>query len=139
MNGPSGTEEPIGSVGEEAAKLFAALSGWAQEHQSGAGGGDPAAGGAGGGGAAASIAGLFEEVNEHIATGGAECRYCPICLAISFVRETSPEVKAHLAAAAGSFMQAAAGFMAGQAPPEPHQPVQRIDLDEPDAPAPNEP
>ena len=33
------------------------------------------------------------DVNEHIATGGAECTYCPICRTVHVVRQTSPEVR----------------------------------------------
>jgi hypothetical protein len=99
--------EPVGSVGEEAAKLFSALQDWAAESG-------------------------FSAVHEHIATDSEECRYCPVCRAISLVRQTSPEVKAHLASAAGSLLQAAAGLMETHVPQERKRPggVQKIDLDE---------
>jgi hypothetical protein len=100
--------EPVGSVGEEAAKLFSALQDWATD--SGAG---------------------FADLHEHLATDSEECRYCPVCRAISLVRQTSPEVRAHLAAAAGSLLQAAAGLLeTAQPPARPDRGVQRIDLDE---------
>ena len=41
-----------------------------------------------------------------------ECAYCPVCRTVHLVRQTSPEVRAHLAAAAASLMQAAAGMLA---------------------------
>lgn len=121
--GPTGPDEPIGSVGEEAAKLFAALSGWAKDQ------GTDYAGSAAG--AASAVSDVLHDVNEHIATGGADCRYCPLCQVISLVRTTSPEVKAHLAIAASSLMQAAAGVLATQVPQDgKSSPVEKIDLDE---------
>jgi hypothetical protein len=70
--------------------------------------------------------------NEHIATGAEECRYCPVCQVIHLVRATSPEVKAHLAVAASSLMQAAAGVLATHVPTEQKGPVEKIDLDDTD-------
>ncbi|NUS52900.1 MAG: hypothetical protein HOQ22_17900, partial [Nocardioidaceae bacterium] len=76
----------------------------------------------------------WDQVNQHIATGGEDCRYCPVCQAISAVRQTSPEVREHLAHAASSLMQAVAGFLDTQSPePRPPRrdgPVQNIDLDD---------
>ena len=120
----SDEKEPVGSVGEEALKLLAALQGWAKEN-----GGDPAASAEG---AAEGVSALFHELNEHIATGGADCRYCPLCQAISTVRQVSPEVKEHLASAAASLMKAMAGAMAtdpeaGRRRPA-DSPVEKIDL-----------
>ncbi|MGO4257949.1 hypothetical protein [Marmoricola sp. RAF53] len=123
--GPNG--EPIGSVGEEAAKLFVALSGWAKEQ--GAGTAGSAAGSAAG--AAQAVTDAMHNINEHIATDGQDCRYCPVCQVISAVRTTSPEVKAHLAVAASSLMHAAAGVLATQVPADGKQsPVEKIDLDD---------
>ncbi|HET6153178.1 MAG TPA: hypothetical protein VFE15_09480 [Marmoricola sp.] len=115
--------EPIGSVGEEAAKLFAALSGWAKDQ------GTDYAGTAAS--AASAMSGALHDVNEHIATGGADCKYCPVCQVISVVRTTSPEVKAQLAIAASSLMQAAAGVLATQVPTDAKgAPVEKINLDD---------
>ena len=115
--------EPIGSVGEEAAKLFTALSGWAKDQ--GAQGADSAAG------AAFAFGDMLKDVNDHIATGGEDCKYCPVCQLISAVRATSPEVKAHLAVAASSLMHAAAGVLATQVPEDKKPgPVEKIDLDD---------
>ena len=58
----------------------------------------------------------MHQVNEHLATGGADCTYCPLCQLISAVRGTSPEVKQHLTSAATSLMQAAAGVLATPVP-----------------------
>ncbi|QIG42543.1 hypothetical protein G5V58_06920 [Nocardioides anomalus] len=102
--GPSG-DEPVGSVGEEAAKLFGALADWAGEH--------------------------VGDVDEHLATGSTECLYCPVCRTVHAVRNASPELKAQLTTAASSFLQAAAGLLsaAGTTPPPAQPRVQTIDLD----------
>jgi hypothetical protein len=118
------SDEPVGSVGEEAAKLLSALNDWAKE--SGAGHVHGAAS------AAEGLLGGLKEVDEHVATGAAECRYCPVCQAISLLRSTSPEVKQHLATAASSQLQAEAGVLATSAPDRraPDTGVQKIDLDD---------
>ena len=117
------TPDDVGSVGEEAAKLFGALSDWAREQ-----GGEYA-------GSAADAAGSFahsvKDVNEHIATGGEDCRYCPVCQVIHVVRQTSPEVRTHLAVAASSLMHAAAGLLATHTNDQSTaSPVEKIDLDD---------
>jgi hypothetical protein len=106
--GSAGGQDRIGSAAEEAAKLFGALSGWASD--------------------------LGRGVDEHLATGAAECTYCPICRTVHVFREASPEIKNHLAGAAASLMQAAAGLLAAAAasatPPRDRSgEVERIDLD----------
>ncbi|MGY2874571.1 hypothetical protein ACVW00_001761 [Marmoricola sp. URHA0025 HA25] len=122
--GGGGPGEAIGSVGEEAAKLFAALSGWARDQ------GTDYAGAAAG--AAAAMSETAHAIDEHIATGSEECRYCPVCQVIHAVRTTSPEVRQHLAVAASSLMHAAAGLLATQVPPDKASPVEKIDLDDTD-------
>ena len=97
-------DEPVGSVGDEAAKLLGVLAGWASDHG--------------------------RDLNEHLATGGAECLYCPICRTVHAVRGASPEVREQLATAASSFLQAAAGLLASaRTSDEPASRVQHIDLD----------
>jgi hypothetical protein len=52
------------------------------------------------------------------------------------VRQTSPEVRAHLTQAASSFLHAAAGLMATLPPQDPSgrtPGVEKIDLDDPEA------
>jgi hypothetical protein len=94
----------VGSVADEAAKLLGALSDWTREHRNGAGHGvSDLAGGA---------ASAFHEINEHIATGSQDCVYCPVCRTIHVARTLSPDVRNHLATAAASLMQAAAGVLA---------------------------
>ena len=122
--GPREQHEHVGSVGEEAAKLLGALSEWARDQ------GTDYAGSASG--AASSFAHAVRDVNEHIATGGEDCRYCPVCQVIHVVRSTSPEVREHLSVAASSLMQAAAGLLATHTSPSSASPVQKIDLDDGD-------
>ncbi|MCY7288725.1 MAG: hypothetical protein LH624_10880 [Cryobacterium sp.] len=97
MNDASDDAE-VGSFSEEAVKLFGALSGWAVEHAGQATDGlsDLAAH------AAASA-----QLNENLATGSAECTLCPVCRVVHAVRQLSPEVMAHLTAAAASLAKAA--------------------------------
>jgi hypothetical protein len=121
----AGADEPVGSVGEEAAKLLGAFSEWAKDHGSDVGQGLS--------GLAGQAASALQDVNEHVATGGAECTYCPICRTVHAVRQTSPEVRAHLATAAAALMQAAAGIMATPVPSDASgrdAQVERIDLDD---------
>ena len=66
-------DEPVGSAAEEAAKLLGAVSDWAREH-----GGSL---GAGVGGLATQMAAAVHEVDEHVATGAPECRWCPVITA----------------------------------------------------------
>lgn len=120
--------EPVGGVGEEAAKLFGALADLAREHSSDLG--------AGVSGLAAHATDALRDVDEHLATGAAECTWCPVCRTVHLVRQTSPEVRAHLGAAASSLLQAAAGLLATSVPDEARTRagVERIDLtDGPDA------
>ena len=128
MTDPGGTPPPVGSVGEEAVKLLQALQEWAKE--SGQEYGESA------GAAAAGAGGLLHRVNEHIATGGQDCTYCPVCRTIAAVRATSPEVKQHLTTAASSLLQAAAGLMATHVPDasstRSEGAVERIDLSDDD-------
>ena len=123
--------DDIGSVGEEAMKLFGAFADLAKQHTGDAAGGL--------GNLAGHAAAMAHEVNEHLATDAAECRYCPVCRVVHAVRETSPEVKTHLMVAASSLLQAAAGLLeTAPKPPESGSPrgpeVQHIDLDEPEEP-----
>lgn len=106
--------EPVGSVAEEAAKLLGALSGWAREH---------------GDGVTAMADSLAGDLHEHIATDAPECAWCPLCRTINAVRQTSPEVRAHLASAASSLMLAVSGMMATH-PAGRDATVERIDLDD---------
>jgi hypothetical protein len=100
----AGDAHDVGSLGEEAAKLLGALSGWAREHAGDAGEGLS--------GLAAQAAASAHDLNEHLATGSAECTVCPVCRTVHAVRQLSPEVTAHLTSAMASLAQAAAAIMA---------------------------
>ena len=110
--------ERVGSVAEEAAKLLGALSGWAKEHGDGVTDG-----------LSAGWSSYADELHQRVATGSPECTWCPICRAVGVVRQTSPEVRAHLASAASSLMLAVSGMMATH-PPTSDDRVQHIDLDD---------
>ena len=72
------THEPVGSLAEEAAKLFAALQGWASDRTAGsATSGDRAEG--------ADSARYADEhaAGQHLSV---ECRYCPLCSVARFAR-----------------------------------------------------
>ena len=101
-----GADPEVGTIAEEAAKLLGALSDWARD----------AAG------------------EEHLATGAPECTYCPVCRTVHAVRELSPEVRAHLATAATSALQAVAGLVSAVTTDAAgarahHSGVEHIDLD----------
>ena len=76
--------EGVGSVGEEAARLFAAFETWVKD----------AAGGA------------TAAMDARVATDAAECQLCPVCRLISLMRGTRPEVFEHLADATTSMLAA---------------------------------
>jgi hypothetical protein len=106
--------EPVGSVAEEAAKLLGALSGWAREH---------------GDGVTAMADSMSHELHDHLATGSPECAWCPVCRTVATIRQTSPEVRAHLASAASSLMMAVSGMMGSHSAGRDGT-VERIDLDD---------
>lgn len=129
MSDGPGDREQVGSIAEEAAKLLGALQGWARDGSADAPGSS--------GSASAAASGVLHDLNAHLATGGADCRYCPVCQVISAVRETSPEVKHHLTSAATSLLHAATGVLESHAPRQPSReqgeadrrdPVEKIDL-----------
>ena len=129
MSDGPGDREQVGSIGEEAAKLLGALQGWAREGS--------ADGPGSAGSASATASGVLHDLNAHLATGGTDCRYCPVCQVISAVRETSPEVKHHLTSAATSLLHAATGVLEAHAQRQPtreqgkadrRDPVEKIDL-----------
>ena len=121
--------EPLGSVGDEAAKLFDALQDWAKD-------GGPAGAEGLAGGLVDGLADQWRTVNEHVANGGQDCTYCPVCQVIHKVRESNPEVRTHLAVAASSLLQAAATLIEARAPrPAADEPqVTKIDLDDDESP-----
>ena len=94
--------EPVGSVGEEAAKLLAAAQEWAR---------------------------LRVPAEGH--AGGAECQVCPFCQGVALLRQVKPETVDHLLAAAGSLVSALRSTVTPPAAPGEASPgVQRIDVRE---------
>lgn len=93
--------EAVGSLAEEAAKLFGAAEEWWREHA-------PAA---------------------PAAHTGPECRVCPLCQVLSVVRTAQPEVFEHLVTAADAFAQAVRSAVeAWSSPRREDVPVERIDI-----------
>ncbi len=116
-----GGEPAVGSLAEEAAKLMGALSGWARDH------GDLAPHV---GDLASRATDALRDVDAHVATGAAECAWCPVCRTVHAVRSLNPEVRTHLASAATSLMHAVAGVLATAAPENGRtRDVEHIDLD----------
>jgi hypothetical protein len=99
------TNDPVGSVAEEAIKLLGALSSWAKD--------------------------ATPDLENHVDTGAAECTYCPICRTVHVVRALRPEVKDQLVTAASTALQALSGLLAA-ATPAGGAPsgVEHIDLDD---------
>ena len=81
-------DEPVGSLGSEAAQLLEALQDWARDAGS----------------------------DQHIATGSPACTYCPLCRVISALRDNA-EVREHLSTAASSLMEAVVGILTHVADP----------------------
>ncbi|WP_248582196.1 hypothetical protein [Nocardioides sp. InS609-2] len=116
-----GGEPDVGSLAEEAAKLMGALSGWARDH------GDLAPHV---GDLASRATDALRDVDAHVATGAAECTWCPVCRTVHAVRSLNPEVRNHLASAATSLMHAVAGVLATGVPDQGRsRDVEHIDLD----------
>ena len=122
-----GDPHEVGSLGEEAAKLLGALPGWAREHAGDAG--EQLSG------LAAQAAASAHDLNDHLATGSAECTVCPLCRTVQAARQFGPEVTFHLSAAMASLVQAAGALMATAEPSAPGADrgtadgVEHIDLD----------
>jgi hypothetical protein len=97
----SGAAGPrVGSAAEEATRLFEAVQDWARRAA-----GSPAAD-ASDSSSASPPGGATASLFDHLATGSPECRLCPLCQLIGLLRETRPEVTAHLAEAAGALLAA---------------------------------
>ena len=114
--------EPVGSLAEEAAKLVSALS--SLQPGGHADGGDPD-----------DADGSSEDHEAHDPLAP-ECRYCPLCALARAARSLTPEVREHLASAAGSLLLAARGLLdeavakAGEGPNGAEERVEKIDLAE---------
>jgi hypothetical protein len=123
------TPEPVGSLAEEAAKLVSALSAMQPGAHAGPGNSDDSDD------SDAAHAHHDHDAHDELA---AECRYCPLCALARAARSMTPEVREHLASAAGSLLLAARGLLdeavakAGEADggAGPEQRVEKIDLAE---------
>jgi hypothetical protein len=93
--GNHGPHEQVGSLADEAVRLFGALSDWARD--------------------------ATEEPDDHVHTGSPECTWCPLCRTVHAVRQAAPEVRGHLAVAASALLQAAAGVLAAAAASDEHR------------------
>jgi hypothetical protein len=91
-----------GPLAEEAARLMEALSQWAR-------------GGVG---------------ELPLATGGAECRVCPVCQMLGVLRHTRPETFAHLAEATSALVAALRTVVESHDEHTARDGMQRIDLDD---------
>ncbi|WP_224279547.1 hypothetical protein [Nocardioides lacusdianchii] len=113
----------VGPLAEEAAKLLGALSGWAREHAAEAGDGLS--------GLADRAASAVHGVDEHLATGAAECTVCPLCRTVHAVRQLNPEVATHLVSALSSLVEAAAALVSTPSRvPAPGEGVEHVALDD---------
>lgn len=75
-----------GSAAEEAGRLFAAVEDWVRTRGSG----------------------LLHDLaaGEHLANGSPECTVCPLCQAVSALRQVKPDTVEHLLDAAASVVAA---------------------------------
>lgn len=95
--------ESIGTPADEAAKLLAAVQDWARAR--------------------------FDA--QHLATGSSECQVCPVCQAVSALRQVNPQTVEHLLEAAASFVAALKSTVTTQpTPPDAGSRVQHIDIRE---------
>ncbi|HEU4948497.1 MAG TPA: hypothetical protein VFT31_15205 [Kribbella sp.] len=99
------SKEPVGSVAQEAAKLFAVLQQAAADARGADHSADPTPDT---GEADPAEAAAQEESGEHdhgtARSGGPECQWCPICQLVSRVRHTSPEAVEQLATTAAGVL-----------------------------------
>jgi hypothetical protein len=95
--------EAVGSLAEEAAKLFNAAEEWWHEH-----------------------------APQGALHAGPECRVCPVCQVLALVRNAQPELFEHLAEAASSLLLAAKSAVDAQERAWPRRrtetPVEHIDV-----------
>ncbi|MBW3638813.1 MAG: hypothetical protein KY451_03025 [Actinobacteria bacterium] len=111
MSSPRPGSAPLGSAAEEAGRLFAAVEDWARTR----------------------TGGLFD--GEHLATGAPECSVCPLCQAVSALRQVQPETVEHLLDAAASVLAALRSTLLGPpggdgAAPDAGSRVEHIDVRE---------
>ncbi len=123
---PAGDRDPVGTATEEAARLFVALLERAREHAAGA-----------------ASAVDDDDPDSRSSTGHpVECRWCPLCQAMAFVRDTNPELRQQVVAAAAALAVAVRDLAetAARPPSRPREGasgrshgVEPIDLDDSDS------
>jgi hypothetical protein len=121
--------EPVGTLAEEAAKLFAVLHGWLGDE-----GGDHESRPSSQQGSDSNPGGCrHDPVEERLRTepAAAECRWCPLCQLARMARATSPDVREHLTQAATSLALAVKGLLEDPAETARRStPLEKIDLTE---------
>jgi hypothetical protein len=112
--------EPVGSLGEEAGRLLAAMEEWLSGAREKVGATVGATVGAAAGDLGAS---------GHT---GPECRICPVCQGLHLLRTARPEVFDHLTEAGMALLAALRATVEASerawARPRPDAPVERIDI-----------
>lgn len=123
------SSEPVGSLAEEAARLIAAVQGWAQDqrprHTERDADAEPIDGQSVPGGVHDDPLG-----GSHHDPMSVECRYCPLCALAKMAKATTPEVRDHLASAALSLALAFKGLLDNGSAWAEGPPVEKIDLAE---------
>lgn len=115
----AGAQEPLGSVGDEAARLVESLQGWLDGRT---GARNPAGRGRFDTAASGGSAGAAEEAAGH----GQACRGCPVCRGLAYLQESHPEVLSHLSDAAQHIVAAVRALAAEPAQqPQPSAPRSR--------------
>lgn len=95
----------VGSLGEEAIKLFGVVEEWLRAAASGSSSPTESSSAEAGGATGGSPFDAFsEQVGERHA--GPECLICPICQLLALVRSSRPEAFEHVVDAVGSLMLA---------------------------------
>jgi hypothetical protein len=120
-----GVDDPeVGSLAEEAARLFDALG--TRVRRDGAEVGSSVASA----GEWANRA--WHDLGEHLSTAGGECQYCPLCRLAKGLREASPDLGDQVGKAALAAIRAVTHLVARDAPAR-RAGVERIDLDDPES------
>lgn len=110
--------EPVGTVAEEAAKLFAAVHVWA-------------AGTGAASGAASDSTSHGPSDEGDAGDTPAECQWCPLCRLLRMAKSTTPDVREHLSQAAVSLALAVKGLLDDPVTtPRRETPLEKIDLTE---------
>lgn len=133
MTDNSNERDPIGTVAEEARKLFDTIQGKATRHV-GKTVINTVTGGGGGGGRRERD--VWEEAVSEPEHEEYICRACPVCRAIAAQRESGSDVAGHLVAAGGELFAAVRGALDALSRPAPRRPrddrsrdnVEHIDL-----------